>query len=81
MIEPLHIELCPLHTHTIRICVDSSQTVLEHHRSIISSMLVSQLEEKKKQGSRWGSNPGPPALVAGALTTELRLPTACMVHT
>ena len=32
--------------------------------------------EKKNQGSCWGSNPGPPAWAAGALTTELRLLTA-----
>ena len=37
---------------------------------------LSQLEEKKTQGSRRGSNPGPPALAEGAFTTELRLPTA-----
>ena len=29
------------------VCVDSSWTVLEHHRSFIPSTLVSQLEEKK----------------------------------
>ena len=29
------------------VCVDSSRTVLEHHRSFIPSTLVSQLEEKK----------------------------------
>ena len=33
-------------------------------------------EEKKTQGSHRESNPGPPALAAGALATELRLPTA-----
>ena len=37
-----------IHTCTC-ICVHSSQTVLEHHRSFISSTLVSQLEEKKKK--------------------------------
>jgi hypothetical protein len=29
------------------VCVDRSQTVLEHHRSFILSPLVSQLEEEK----------------------------------
>ena len=37
---------------------------LEHHR-FIPSTLVSQLEVKKSQSSRRGSNPGPPALAAG----------------
>ena len=29
---------------------------------------------EKTQGSHWELNPGPPALAAGALATELRLP-------
>ena len=35
----------------IHICVDSSRTVLEHHRSFIPSTLVSQLEEKKPKAA------------------------------
>ena len=58
---------------SIHICVESSQTVLEHHRSFIPSTLVSQLEEKTTQGSHWESNPGPSALAVGGLTTEPRL--------
>ena len=57
----------------IHICVDSSQTVLEHHRSIIRSTLVSQLKEKKQ-----GLNPRPPVLATSALITELRLPSLCI---
>ena len=45
----------------IHICADSSQTVLEHHRSFIPSTLVSQLEEEKKQDRHWELNLGPPA--------------------
>ena len=35
----------------IHVCVDSSRTVLEHHRLFILSTLVSHLEEKKKRGT------------------------------
>ena len=46
---------------------DSSRTIPEHLRSFIPSTLVRQLEEKKKQGSHWESNSGPPGVVAGAI--------------
>ena len=34
------------------VCVDSSRTVLEHHRSFIPSALASQLEEEKKKNKQ-----------------------------
>ena len=45
------------------VCVDSSRTVQEHHRSLISSILVSQLEEKKSQGGRQRLNPDSMTLI------------------
>ena len=60
----------------IHIRVDSTQTVLEHHRFFIQSTLVSQLEEKKPRAATGELNPGSSALAAGALATELWLPTA-----
>ena len=39
----------------IYICVNSSQTVLEHHRYFSPSALVSQLEEKKKPRAAAGN--------------------------
>ena len=43
---------------------------------LVSTLVTEPAESEKAQGSHWGSNQGPPALAAGALTTELRLPTA-----
>ena len=42
----------------------------------IPSTLVCQLEEETPKAAAGESNPGPPALAAGALTAELWLPTA-----
>ena len=41
---------CDFNTFTY-VCVDSSQTVLEHHRSFIPSTLVSQMDKEKPKAA------------------------------
>ena len=60
------------------IYADSSQTVIEHHRSFIPSTLVSQLEEKENPGQPLGIKPMASCFSCRCsdMTTELQLPTA-----
>ena len=60
------------------IYADSSQTVIEHHRSFIPSTLVSQLEEKENPGQPLGIKPRASCFSCRCsdMTTELRLPIA-----
>ena len=56
------------HLYTISICVDSSRTVLEHHRYHLPIyFLISFFLLKKKRGSRWESNPGSLVIATSAL--------------
>ena len=65
----------------VYIYADSSQTVIEHHRSFIPSTLVSQLEEKENPGQPPGIKPRASCFSCRCsdMTTELRLPIATPV--
>ena len=76
---------------SVHICVDSSQTILEHYRSFIPTTLVSQLEEKrKKKPKKTGQPPGikPGASCFGCrcsdhcatATQVISLQLTCIIH-
>ena len=60
-----HIQPCMhLHMHNYFCNYADSQLVVNQHRNKLG---------EKCLGSHWGSNPRPPTLAVGTLTTELRL--------